>query len=300
MNSRLRPRNGRPRISVVIIARNEAGWLPETIDSFRSTLPEGSQIVVVDDGSQDGGADFLRKRGRKALLVRTPGLGEAKARNLGMRHATGDIIVCADAHLRLPPDWWAPMTELLEDPKVGAVSASISMMGHTSRRGCGLEISDAELTARWLKKRSDQPYPVPLLPGGFLAMCRETYAAIGGFDEAMPQLGALDMELSIRMWLLGYELWVVPEVVVAHRFKSGRNPSKRRCAVFMHNLLRMAFVHFNGPRITRVVEALHQFEGFPEGLAMTMESDVAARRSELYARRVRDSEWYFERFNNRW
>jgi len=44
------------RISVVVISRNEGGELRRTVENFDDTLPAGSEIVVVDDGSTDGSA----------------------------------------------------------------------------------------------------------------------------------------------------------------------------------------------------------------------------------------------------
>lgn len=292
-------RSRRPKISVVIIARNEAGWLAETVHGFRSTLPAGSEIIVVDDGSTDGGADFLKRNRKLAKLIRTPGLGEARARNLGVRYTTGDIVVGADAHLRVPYGWWNPIVELLENGAVGAVSPAICKMGRPSHRGYGLKFADAALNAAWLHKSADSPYPVPILPGGFMAMRRETYQQTGGFDEGMPRLGSVDLEFSLRLWLLGFELWVVPDVVVAHRFRFKRC-SKELAPFLLHNVLRIAYVHFEQERIARVIEELREYEGFAPAVALTVDSDVPARRSEIRSRRVRDAEWYFERFGNRW
>ena len=292
-------RSRRPKISVVIIARNEAGWLAETVHGFRSTLPAGSEIIVVDDGSTDGGAGFLKRNRKLARLIRTPGLGEARARNLGVRYATGDIVVGADAHLRLPGGWWNSVVELLDDPAVGAVSPAISDLTRPRNCGYGLELSDAALNSQWLYKEKDSPYEVPILPGGFMAMRRETYLAAGGFDEGMPQLGSIDLEFSLRLWLLGFPLWVIPAVVVAHRFKAKRS-SKKLAAILVHNVLRIAYVHFEQPRITRVINELRDYDGFAAAIAMTVDSDVPARRCEIRSRRVRDAEWYFEKFGPRW
>src|SRR5882724_12371168 len=75
------------RLSIVVIARDEGAELRRTVENLRDTLPEGSEIVVVDDGSRDGCARFLNGRRNGIRLVRTAGLGVARARNLGSKHA---------------------------------------------------------------------------------------------------------------------------------------------------------------------------------------------------------------------
>jgi glycosyltransferase involved in cell wall biosynthesis len=66
-----------------------------------------------------------RRRGR-IEIHRVENFGVARARNFGAGQARGDAIVYADAHLRLEPDWWRPMVDLLENPKVGGVAPGIT------------------------------------------------------------------------------------------------------------------------------------------------------------------------------
>jgi len=56
-----RPRSGK-RISVVVISRNEGRHLKQTFENLEDTLPDDAEILVVDDGSTDGSADFLARR----------------------------------------------------------------------------------------------------------------------------------------------------------------------------------------------------------------------------------------------
>jgi hypothetical protein len=49
-----------------------------------------------------------------------------------------------------------------------------------------------------------------------------------------------------------------------------------------------------------VVSSLRNYPGFGEALALLAASDIARRRQELDARRVRDDNWYCNRFNMTW
>jgi GT2 family glycosyltransferase len=160
---------------------------------------------------------------------------------------------------------------------------------------CGQRIAERNLRLEWLSADQLEPHPVPTLGGGFMAMRYATIQAVGGFDAGMPQWGSEDVELCIRYWLLGYEVWVVPEVTVLHYFRSV-NPLRLRTGIVTHNLLRVALLHFNQARITRVAAELQKSGDFPQALAHAVDSDVWQRRAALAHRRVRDDDWLFERF----
>src|SRR6266478_2754278 len=101
------------QVSVVIISRNEGAWLRRTVENLEATLPARSEIVVVDDGSTDGSAAFLRHRKPCLRFLRTPGIGVARARNFGGQRASGEILLFADAHLAMPRSWCEPLLEVL-------------------------------------------------------------------------------------------------------------------------------------------------------------------------------------------
>jgi GT2 family glycosyltransferase len=284
-----------PTISVVIISRNEDQELKATVDNIRETLPASRrELIVVDDGSTDGSSRFL-ENASDVLLLHSDLLGVAKARNLGASHATGEIVLFADAHVRAPQGWYEPLIEALRDPNVGAVAPGISSLTEPRRRGFGLDLIGSELHARWRHRQGDTPYPVPVLPGAFLAMRREVFVKTGGFDPSLHQLGGNDNELSCRFWLLGYRLLVVPTVEVGHLFRTAP-PYPTKWSAVVHNRLRMAFVHFESARVERVLRALRAYQSFPAGVAMMLDTDVLSRRTAMAGIRRFDDEWYFRKF----
>lgn len=92
-------------ISIVIPAYNEELRLPGTLDRIEA-FSKGSaigEILVVDDGSRDGTAAVVEKRGGIVRLVRNPGnRGKGFAVRNGMLAATGDWILSTDADLSAP------------------------------------------------------------------------------------------------------------------------------------------------------------------------------------------------------
>jgi GT2 family glycosyltransferase len=281
------------KISVVVISRNEGAELRRTLENLRRTLPARSEIVVVDDHSTDGSTARLRG------LIKAPGIGVARARNLGASKTTGDLLFFADAHIRLDRDWWRRLAEILEDPKVAAVAPAVTHLPASGGRGYGLTLTGADLDARWLPERDSTPFAAPILPGCSLMMRRATFDAVGGWDNGLLHRGGVDNEMSVRLWLLGYDLLVAPQVVVQHLFRES-SPYPVGWPQYLHNRLRLAFVHLNAARLGKVIKRLHKEPQFGEAMTLLLEGDVSARRRELLARRARTDDWFFKRFGLKW
>lgn len=288
-----------PSLSVVVISCNEGNWLRRTVENLRTTVPESSEIVVVDDGSEDDSAAFLRRKRKGLRLLRTNGIGVACARNYGARHASGDVLVFIDAHMRFEEGWWEPLVETLRQPGAGAAAPAVADIAAPEVFGYGFTLPAADLAPEWCQRRRKAPFRVPVLPGCCLAMTRPVFEKIAGFDDGLRSRGGVDAETGVRSWLLGYENWVVPASRVWHAFRR-LAPYPVTHADVMHNRLRLALSHFNAPRVGRVIQALSDEPGVGEALLLAAASDVARRRDELLARRKHDDDWFFATFGLRW
>jgi glycosyltransferase involved in cell wall biosynthesis len=98
----------RPFLSIVIPAYNEERRLPATLDritSYLGSLPYPSEVLVVDDGSQDNTValvDSFCKSHAEVRLVRNDHRGKGFAVRTGMLAARGHIVLFCDADLSTP------------------------------------------------------------------------------------------------------------------------------------------------------------------------------------------------------
>lgn len=288
---------GGPKISVILPTLNDSVLLKRTVEQFLDTVPQPSEIVVVDNGSSDGGSQFLAENcptGVKFIQAGQP-LGVSGARNRGLQEATGRIVVFSDAHMDVPTRWWEPIADLLDNPLVGVVGPGIGAMGNPDVPiAVGQRIADPELRVEWLlHDDDDEPRQVPTLGGGFMAMRRDVLEKAGAFDGDMPDWGSEDLELCLRYWLLGYEVWAAPSTKVLHYFRSSA-PYTIRYEAVTQNVLHTAILHLSQQRLSRVFDALKPKPQFSQALAAT--GLAWQRRRELHAVRVRDDDWFFERF----
>lgn len=91
-------------ISVIIPTFNRIGLLSEAINSVNSQLCQPLEIIVVDDASTDGTADWVLSQHPKINLITiTKNNGAAAARNIGIKAAKGDLIAFLDCD-----DIWLP------------------------------------------------------------------------------------------------------------------------------------------------------------------------------------------------
>jgi glycosyltransferase involved in cell wall biosynthesis len=283
------------KLSVVVIARNEGAELRRTVENLQETLPPRSELVVVNDGSRGRLANLARP-GR---IVQAHGLGVARARNLGASKTSGDVLVFADAHIRVDEGWWRPLTAILENPKAGAAAPAITHLPPAGEIGYGLTFKGPDLSVAWLGKKAGTAFPVPIIPGCCLAMRRDTFDAVGGWDAGLLHRGGVDNELSVRLWTLGYDLYIEPRVVCRHLFRK-TSPYRVGWPEYLQNRLRLAMAHFSGARIGQVLRALQGYKHFGAAMELALENGAGERRREMMARRVRTDAQYWRRFGIAW
>ena len=91
------------KISVIIPTYNNAQFIPEAIESVFSQTYPIFEVIVINDGSTDNTNEVLAKHLDKIIYIEQKNGGPAKARNTGLKRATGDYIAFLDAD-----DIWLP------------------------------------------------------------------------------------------------------------------------------------------------------------------------------------------------
>jgi len=288
-----------PAISVILPSHNEGDKLVDTVGCVvRNSRALPFEVVVVDDGSDDGSPERVLERAKDApvRVVRGEGLGVVGARNLGAEHARGQVLVFLDAHCYVRPGWLGALAATVRQPGVGlAGPACASLAAAGGPFGCGMTFTDQRLSVGWLPPLAAVPYGVPLICGCCQALRRDVFRALGGYDPGMTRWGSEDHEICLRVHGLGLEVAVVPQSMIFHLFRE-RHTYRVQGAEVLYNLLRMALVHLSDAGFARVVDAHRPYPALRTSLDLLAASDAGARRDRWRAIRRRDDDWLRARF----
>jgi glycosyltransferase involved in cell wall biosynthesis len=209
-------------VSVVIAVRNGARTLGGCLDRLAEQTQPPDEVIVVDNGSRDGSGDLARAFAARAPRLRLQVLVEDRtgatfARNRGVAAASGDVVAFTDADCEPAPDWLDRLYGAL-GPGIGAVAGRI-------RPAPPMAAIEA-FAALYTLRTSEEPFEstrFTLLRGGFatanLAVRREVFCAIGGFDEGIPMYGE-DYDLCARIYGHGHAIRYEPEAVVLHHHRT--------------------------------------------------------------------------------
>lgn len=177
-------------LSFIVPAHNEEHELPGALRALRAAADaagEPYEIVVVDDDSNDATADIARRAGARVLQVHLRQI--AAVRNAGARVAKGDIFFFVDADTRIAP---------------GHVTAGLQALTSGCSGGSARLALDSEVPfwARvFLRVFTTLYFASNLGVGAFMFVRRETFAAVGGFDEQY--FAGEEMYLTIALKELG-------------------------------------------------------------------------------------------------
>lgn len=117
----------RPKVSVIIPTYNRANYIAAAIESVFAQTLRDIEVVVVDDGSTDDTTERLAPFRGRLNYVRTGNQGSARARNEGMRRASGEYIAFLDSDDLYYPFKLQAQAEVLDKyPEVGLVYSDFS------------------------------------------------------------------------------------------------------------------------------------------------------------------------------
>jgi GT2 family glycosyltransferase len=218
-----------PPVAVVVPSWNSAGLLPECLGSLREQGVE-VELLVVDNGSEDGSLDYLARAGVPHLSL-PRNVGFAAAVDLGAARVAAEAIMVLNADTVLEPRCLGLLGEALgRDPGLGGVQPRILQLEDGKPRGPGdgarlysagqalrrdgraFELGMGEAQGGWSAERRE----VFGVCGAACLLRRQLFADLGGYDESYFAFYE-DVDLNVRARIAGWRFEYVPEAVVWHR-----------------------------------------------------------------------------------
>jgi glycosyltransferase involved in cell wall biosynthesis len=190
-----------PKVSIVLPAYNVENTVGKCLASLLNQSYPNKEIIVVDDGSVDKTTEEVSKFPVK--LIKIPHGGEGKARNEGMKFATGEVIFQGEADGFYAPNYVELCAKhLILNPKIGTVLGKGYPWPHNS------------LIWKWWNQlyKLRQVNYVPI--GGWFFR-KEDILEVGFYDEALER--GTDVDLCIRLRKRGYSFSWEPSAVWWHK-----------------------------------------------------------------------------------
>ena len=214
-------RNRLPRISVIILNWNAKDYLKLCLESVLHTdYPNDFlEVMVVDNGSTDGSAEFIEENYPEARLIRSErNLGFCKGNNIGIRVASGDIIILLNNDTIVDSNWIRKILHEFEDSSVGVVGCRLLYPGTRIIQSMGfrerfLGYWESLRCGETYDEHIDYPKTVDYVSGAALAIRKTVIKKIGLLDPYFECVE--DCELCFRAKKAGYNV-VMSHAIVYH------------------------------------------------------------------------------------
>lgn len=207
-----------PRVSTVISSYNYEKYIGETIESVLQQSHPVHEIIVVDDESRDNSVSVIRKFGGIVRLIEQSNQGVCVARNKGASMASGDILTFVDSDdLWLPKKVERQIEAFIGDAEVGLVSCAFRAFApdgstiYESVKGKSGWIANDILLMREETINST---------ASSIAVSREVFNRVGGFDERREIFAAEDRDFCYRAAKVSKHVFL-PEILLDYRMHGG-------------------------------------------------------------------------------
>ena len=282
----------RPDLSIVIVNYNVRDFLHHALVSLqKASKGLRAEIFVVDNASDDGSVEMVRRRFPKIqLIANKQNLGFAKANNLALQQARGEYILLINPDTVVEENTLRTMLGFLRDhPDAGLAGCKILSPDGSFQPACrrsfptpwvaftkitGLSnlFPRSSLFARYnlTYKSVEESYEVDAVSGSFMMVRRNVYDTVGGLDEAFFMYGE-DLDWCYRIQRAGWRIYYVHATQIIHyKGESTKRSSIDEIKTFYEAMDLFVEKHFRYPTlfnaVIKVGIALASFGAFAASL----------------------------------
>lgn len=241
------------RISVVMPCYNAAPFVVEAVECVMGQSHGNVELIIVDDGSTDGSKAILQalaeNHPQRIVLLHQDRRGPYPARNLGLKHAKGDLVSFLDADDYLSQDCLEKLATALERQAADLAYCGWQNFGEGapgSQPYVPPDYATMDTATEFLRSC---PWPIHAA-----LVRREAVEAIGGFSERC--FSSMDYDFWLRLYAYTQRIVRVPEVMAFYRWHGGGQISKTRWKQVLDALqVRRDFIAQHPERVSHLSQA---------------------------------------------
>ena len=225
-------------VTVCIANWNGARWLGDCLRSLRAAGVPSTQVIVVDNASDDDSVAMLRDGFPEAeLIVNQENAGYARANNQAILRGRGRYFFILNNDTALAEGALPALVRFMDDhpgagmaggrlmdpngstqfsyypvalPSLASLAADLFWLNRLPFRN---RIGRGKLARRW---NPTEPYKMEQIPGACMLARREALEKVGLFDEGY-RFWYEDVDLCARFLRAGWEIWYVPDARIFHQ-----------------------------------------------------------------------------------
>lgn len=244
--------------AAVVVNYNGGLFLDGCLRALNQNRLRPSEIVVIDNASSDDSLKELHAWPVANVIQSYNNLGFAGGANRGVAATESALVVLLNPDVELASNFGDALMDVFDrSPKLGAAGAKLLYPeSHTIQHAGGVLERPLLLThhrgygeeddGRW-----EQAANVDFVTGGSMALRREAFNAVGGFDTAFFPAYYEDVDLCLRLRAAGWDVRYEPELTGTHFESATLGRSETYFRYFHRNRLRFALKHLDATTFWR-------------------------------------------------
>ncbi|AXA54494.1 glycosyltransferase [Pseudomonas thivervalensis] len=211
------------KVSIVLVTYNNLNLTVQCVNSIlRNTTWPHYQLIVVDNGSEDGTRDYLERLRQEVpmakVILNPDNRGFAAANNQGLREADGEILLLLNNDTVVPGGWLDPLIMRLRDPSIGLVGPVTNTVGNEAK----IEVSYTDIQQmqafadHYTEAHKGRSFDISMLAMFCVAFRRGILEEVGYLDEAFGIGMFEDDDYSRRVQAAGYRTVCAEDAFIHH------------------------------------------------------------------------------------
>lgn len=199
-----------PLFSIIVCTRNGNSRIGDCLSAIGKMTGGGFETIVVDDGSEDGTADFVEENYPWVKLMRLEHGGLGTARNAGASIAQGEVFAFTDDDCEPDREWITRLRPIFQQGPFAAAGGP-NLAPHPNNWEEAVVCASPGAPSHVMLDDEQAEH----LPGCNIAVTRAAFEQIGGFDPQFHTAGD-DVDFCWRLHDAGFRLGFVPGAFVWH------------------------------------------------------------------------------------
>lgn len=256
-----------PRCAIIILNLNGRHHLKPCFETLAELdyPAEQYEVILIDNASSDGSVEEMKRDHDWVRLIENDrNVGFASGCNQGAEAAGSDVevLVFLNNDMRVEKAWLRELVAPLVRGECQATTAKMySWDGKLmNSAGGGMNFHGIGIQRGYLKDPGpefDLARKSLFACGGAMAMGKELFAEVGGFDSEFFAYYE-DVDLGWRTWVMGHEIWYTPKAVCYHHHSS----TSKRLPVEMVRLIQIrnpqlaCFKNYDDENLRKILPAM--------------------------------------------